>query len=48
MSPLLFLPNDFESGPTVLLLEGPFEDGTVEEAYHCRVMLEAPSREGVC
>ena len=48
MSPLLFLPNDFESGPTVLLLEGPFEDGTVEEAYHCRVMLEAPPREGVC
>ena len=48
MSPLLFLPNDFESGPTVLLLEGPFKDGTVEEAYYCRITLEAPPWEGVC
>ena len=48
MSPLLFLPNDFESGSTIFLLEGPFEDRTVEEAYHCRITLEAPPWEGVC
>ena len=48
MSPLLFLPNDFESGPTVPLLEGPFGEGTVEGVHHCRETLEAPPREGVC